>query len=254
MFKNFFYAVIILCLTANLLLSQDAAQVSAQTDKPKTESQASDDKTVNVFKLLEGKVNTVYEGDTIDIKARDGKTYLIKMLFVDAPEENQNYSIESKKTLSDLILGKDITVIVRRMDSNDLYLGTVFFDERDVNLSQIENGMAWHFKQSEYEQSADDQKLYAQAEQKARAKNKGLWKDKNPVPPWGFRSEKAAKDESRKVEKQSQPEASKTPDSKTAETDSKTQSGKKYIRGPRGGCYYINSKGNKTYVDRSLCN
>ena len=26
-----------------------------------------------------------------------------------------------------------------------------------------------------------------------------------------------------------------------------------YIRGPRGGCYYINSRGNKTYVDRSLC-
>jgi hypothetical protein len=27
-----------------------------------------------------------------------------------------------------------------------------------------------------------------------------------------------------------------------------------YIRGPRGGCYYINSHGNKVYVDRSLCN
>lgn len=26
-----------------------------------------------------------------------------------------------------------------------------------------------------------------------------------------------------------------------------------YIRGPRGGCYYINSSGNKTYVDRSMC-
>ncbi|MCE7069063.1 hypothetical protein LZG74_02035 [Dyadobacter sp. CY327] len=26
-----------------------------------------------------------------------------------------------------------------------------------------------------------------------------------------------------------------------------------YITGPRGGCYYINSNGNKTYVDRSLC-
>jgi len=26
------------------------------------------------------------------------------------------------------------------------------------------------------------------------------------------------------------------------------------IRGPRGGCYYWNSRGNKTYVDRSLCN
>lgn len=27
-----------------------------------------------------------------------------------------------------------------------------------------------------------------------------------------------------------------------------------YIRGPRGGCYYINENGNKVYVDRSLCN
>lgn len=26
-----------------------------------------------------------------------------------------------------------------------------------------------------------------------------------------------------------------------------------YITGPRGGCYYINSHGNKTYVDRALC-
>jgi len=27
-----------------------------------------------------------------------------------------------------------------------------------------------------------------------------------------------------------------------------------YITGPRGGCYYIDGNGNKTYVDRSLCN
>ena len=27
----------------------------------------------------------------------------------------------------------------------------------------------------------------------------------------------------------------------------------KYIQGPRGGCYYINSNGNKTYVDRGFC-
>ncbi|MEI9947373.1 MAG: hypothetical protein WDN26_24570 [Chitinophagaceae bacterium] len=27
-----------------------------------------------------------------------------------------------------------------------------------------------------------------------------------------------------------------------------------YIKGPKGGCYYINSSGNKQYVDRSFCN
>ncbi|MGD1957729.1 MAG: hypothetical protein ACFB2Y_02690 [Fulvivirga sp.] len=34
---------------------------------------------------------------------------------------------------------------------------------------------------------------------------------------------------------------------------SQSSGGRRYIRGPRGGCYYINSNGNKTYVDRSKC-
>lgn len=34
----------------------------------------------------------------------------------------------------------------------------------------------------------------------------------------------------------------------------RTTTSRTYIRGPRGGCYYINSNGNKTYVDRSMCN
>lgn len=33
-----------------------------------------------------------------------------------------------------------------------------------------------------------------------------------------------------------------------------THSGKALYKGPEGGCYYINSSGNKTYVDRSECN
>lgn len=30
--------------------------------------------------------------------------------------------------------------------------------------------------------------------------------------------------------------------------------GKQLYTGPKGGCYYYNSNGNKTYVDRSECN
>ncbi len=33
----------------------------------------------------------------------------------------------------------------------------------------------------------------------------------------------------------------------------KYQTYREYHRGPRGGCYYINSNGNKTYVDRDYC-
>ncbi|SMG53058.1 hypothetical protein SAMN03080602_04324 [Arenibacter troitsensis] len=37
-------------------------------------------------------------------------------------------------------------------------------------------------------------------------------------------------------------------------TTRKTYNSRTYYRGPRGGCYYINSNGNKSYVDRSMCN
>lgn len=36
-------------------------------------------------------------------------------------------------------------------------------------------------------------------------------------------------------------------------SSTKKNAARKYITGPRGGCYYINKNGNKTYVDRSLC-
>jgi hypothetical protein len=44
-----------------------------------------------------------------------------------------------------------------------------------------------------------------------------------------------------------------TKQTRTTEPRSSTPS-RRYIRGPKGGCYYINSNGNKVYVDRSLCN
>jgi endonuclease YncB( thermonuclease family) len=39
-----------------------------------------------------------------------------------------------------------------------------------------------------------------------------------------------------------------------AEVVKTESSGPTYTRGPRGGCFYINSKGSKVYVDRSVCN
>jgi len=33
-----------------------------------------------------------------------------------------------------------------------------------------------------------------------------------------------------------------------------THNGNQLHKGPEGGCYYYNSNGNKTYIDRSECN
>jgi len=49
--------------------------------------------------------------------------------------------------------------------------------------------MAWHYKQYESEQPKEEREIYAQAELAAREKTIGIWKDKNPIPPWEFRKE-----------------------------------------------------------------
>lgn len=36
-------------------------------------------------------------------------------------------------------------------------------------------------------------------------------------------------------------------------TDNAAADSSRYITGPRGGCYYLNGNGNKTYVDHSFC-
>lgn len=46
---------------------------------------------------------------------------------------------------------------------------------------------------------------------------------------------------------------SSTPSSNNNPSSTNCPSGKTFLSGPRGGCYYINSNGNKTYVDRSCC-
>jgi endonuclease YncB( thermonuclease family) len=53
--------------------------------------------------------------------------------------------------------------------------------------------MAWHYKQYASEQTTVDREIYAKAELAARSDAIGLWKDKNPTPPWDFRKLNSSK-------------------------------------------------------------
>jgi endonuclease YncB( thermonuclease family) len=54
----------------------------------------------------------------------------------------------------------------------------------DANLEQVKAGMAWHYRKYAKEQAVEDRATYAQAEDQARAGQRGLWRDPEPVPPW----------------------------------------------------------------------
>lgn len=61
-------------------------------------------------------------------------------------------------------------------------------DGMAANLAQIEAGLAWHYREYAREQPAGDRTRYSEAEQSARAREQGLWRDPLPMPPWAYRN------------------------------------------------------------------
>lgn len=243
-------STVCLALFIGLMAGFSAAQTSSDKNSDKTDKQKPrvvPTATVpSNISLIEGTVVMIYDGDLISIETKEKKVYSIWLQGIDAPEAKQNFGKRSKKALADMVLDKDVKVVVHRKDSSDRYIGSVYLDGQDVSLKQLEIGMAWYLKANGYQQPAEERKRYAQAELKARADKTGLWDDEMPTAPWDFRNGK-------KTESNTPP--ADTVEAATAPAAGKTDaSGRTYMLGPRGGCYYLSASGKKNYVDKSYCN
>ena len=136
---------------------------------------------------LTGKVVKVADGDSISVLDSTNTQHRIRLQGIDAPERKQAFGNASRKHLATLVAGKEVTV---KWDKRDRYwriVGFVIVDEQDVNLAQVKAGMAWFYRYYRKELSVENRKLYAQAEDEARANKQGLWQDKHPMPPWEWR-------------------------------------------------------------------
>ena len=139
---------------------------------------------------LVGKVIKVTDGDTVNVLTSDNETHKIRLSGIDAPEKNQAFGNRSKQALADLIDGKMVTVEYNKLDKYQRLVGKITFHGQDVNLRQINLGLAWHFKKYEKEQDVEDRSIYANAEYLAQRDKVGLWYDANPIAPWDFRKQK----------------------------------------------------------------
>lgn len=136
---------------------------------------------------LQGKVIGISDGDTIAVLDNSRTQHKIRLAGIDAPEKSQPFGDRSKQRLSDLVFGKTVTVDWDKIDKYGRTIGKVIVNGQDANLSQVQAGLAWHYKQYEKEQSASDRNSYAKAEVNARTRQIGLWHDTAPIPPWNFR-------------------------------------------------------------------
>ena len=136
---------------------------------------------------LEGRVVEISDGDTLTLLDSEKRTHKIRLSGIDAPEKDQPFGQRSKQHLASEVFGQFIVVDHHKKDRYGRLLGKLLKNGEDINLKQIQVGLAWHYKAYAKEQSARDQTQYSDAEVQARQAIKGLWGDAIPMPPWEWR-------------------------------------------------------------------
>lgn len=139
---------------------------------------------------LQGRVVAVTDGDTVKVLDASNTQWKIRLMGIDAPEKKQAFGTRSKSNLSDLVFGKTVTVEYSKKDKYGRTVGKILVNGVDANLEQVKAGMAWHYKKYAKEQLVEDRETYAQADEQARAGQRGLWREADPVPPWDWRKSK----------------------------------------------------------------
>jgi len=114
-------------------------------------------------------VSRVIDGDTIELT--DGRR--VRLLGVNAPENNENFYKESAEYLEKLIAGKQIGLEAFGKDKYGRTLGYLYLDNMLINLELVKNGFAHVYFLS------PDEKFYLEfkkSEKDAKDKNFGIWK------------------------------------------------------------------------------
>lgn len=130
------------------------------------------------------RVAYVYDGDTVKIQTQM-RSFKLRLKDIDAPEHYQPHSNKSRNALIKLCQGPhiDIQYHLTGTDKYQRALGSLHCNQVDVSAYMVEHGHAWMYSQY----SADAQLETLQ--KNAQTQHLGLWRDKNPVPPWQWRKQ-----------------------------------------------------------------
>lgn len=130
-----------------------------------------------------GRVVELEDGDSG--KALSGLTTIEFRLYgIDAPESDQPYGAQAKLVAARLLLWRQIEFKTLDRDQYGREVGLAYVNGRCVNEELIRSGCAWVYPTYCKESFCAD---WAALGEYARSKKAGLWRGKDPVPPWQFR-------------------------------------------------------------------
>ena len=128
----------------------------------------------------------VIDGDSLEV-SQNGTVNSIRLYGIDAPEWKQPYSRKARAYLQKLLSGKEILFEELYTDRFGRSVALVHYQGSCINQLLIEKGLAWvHI----YFCHKDICEYWKKLERIAKKENRGLWKEKNPVPPWIWKRSK----------------------------------------------------------------
>jgi len=126
------------------------------------------------------KVIEVLDGDTVLI-VRSGGLLKVRLAEIDAPEKAQAFGKDSKRSLVDMVKGKQVRFISRTVDQYGRLVAFLDIDGLEVNAEQIRRGLAWEY--SNYHSN----KVLIDLQEEAKKESRGMWAQDKPIPPWKWR-------------------------------------------------------------------
>ena len=122
---------------------------------------------------LLGTVIVVHDGENITLQNESGQKKIC-LAGIDAPELTQPYGVESRRALREAVIDKKVQIETTKTDKYGRVVGKVVLDGQDINLKQVQSGMAWVYREYLKELSKIDKALYLEAEVQSKTSPVGL--------------------------------------------------------------------------------
>jgi endonuclease YncB( thermonuclease family)/thiol-disulfide isomerase/thioredoxin len=140
--------------------------------------------------VLRAKVAEVRDGKSL-VVVNGSRSLTVILVAVDTPDLLQEYGDVAREHLASLVLGKEVQIEFTQLQTTSV-VGKVVYNNADIGLQIIRDGVAWYDKSNDQDLSGAERTVYVAAEQAARNERRGLWHDGSPMPPWVWRRAQVA--------------------------------------------------------------
>lgn len=134
------------------------------------------------------KVVAVADGNTITV-LRNELQVRARLYGIDCPKKGQAFGNRAKQATVNAVHGVTVAIQQIAMDRYDSIVAVVLTPEGEsLNEILVRDGLAWVYPQ--YCKHEDICAPLRRLAAEAKAARRGLWRDKDPVPPWEWRKAK----------------------------------------------------------------